>query len=137
MKKCGVKPILDTYVQLAHGVATLQRIQSNSSPPKPRYILEIIRNMDELDDWTSHKNIGILLTVLKTTAINSTGTALLQIIDAARKVWEKTNPERFRSPRPEQELMRDLYHYLLILSMSPNHKDWDTAKRLLIYLKER
>lgn len=138
MKKCGVKPILDTYIQLAHGIGTLQHLQRSSTPPKARYILEVIERLEDFDDWTAHKNIGILLASLKNAVVNPSlkQETLQRIITAAHKVWSKTNPLESPSPRPQAEINYDLNHYLLILSMSPNSGDWKTARNLLHNLEK-
>jgi hypothetical protein len=139
MKKCGVKPIVDTYIQLAHGVCTLQKLQRKGTPPKPRYILEILSHIDELEGWASHKNVGVLFAALANTArdVNRERTDILeQLAEAAHILWENVYPDLPMTSRNKEDIEYDLNHYILVLSMSPKSTDWMKGRSLLPYLKK-
>src|SRR5437762_2702251 len=117
MKKCGAKPIIDTYVQMAHGLNTLHTRQKNSTPPRARYILELIERLtaSNLPNWNQHKGIGVLLQVLKSSALRakedeSSIETLLQLIDAANVVWKNSWPMNPDAAASEKQFA--LSHYI-------------------------
>ena len=136
MKKCGAKPIIDTYIQMAHSLNTLHSRQKSSTPPRARYILELIERLttSNLPNWNQHKGIGVLLQVLKVSALHAkadtTSTETLQqLIDAAKLVWKNCWPMRPDATTSEKQFA--LTHYLFILSLSPSEEDWIQASQVL------
>ena len=134
MKKCGTESIIDTYVQLAHAVNTMQ----STKPLKPRYILEIIKRLADrnIPDWSSHKGIGVLLQVLKSTATYCKTEALYsmrlgEVVDAAKVVWKMSDPFHLNSQVSEYEKVKAITHYLYILSLSPRQDDWSSGALIL------
>jgi hypothetical protein len=141
LKKTGAKPILDTYVQMAHCINTLQRLLKGQEPPKVRYTLDIVKRLDEFDDWSDHKGIGIFMTIvvkafLRLDTTSDRETVLPQLIAAANKVWEKTNPFDHDTKLSEEDKERLLTHYLFALSHSANNDDLKFAVSLLPRLLE-
>ena len=136
MKKAGAKPILDTYVQLAHCINTLQRLQKGKTPPKVRYTLDIVARLGDFDDWSEHKGIGIFMTLvakacLRISMASEEEGVLPPLIEAGKKVWEKTNPFDHGTKLTEEDKERLLTHYLFVLSLSSNNEDLNTAVNLL------
>jgi hypothetical protein len=130
MKKCGAKPILDTYVQLAYGLATLQRQRPETL--KSRQIVDIIDKLETVDECSQHKGIGILMTVLKNTALQAQDPT--PIVTAAKKLWAKSNPFDHETAMPDNEIEMYLTHYLLIMDISSTPQDWKDAALLLPHL---
>src|SRR5690242_18498054 len=96
MKKCGAKPNLDTFVQLARAIEVAQETQRNNpTPPSAAHIIKILEDMDVIPDWTQHSSVGVFFGVIKNTMIlnkNLPETTVNQLISAAHKVWSKTTP---------------------------------------------
>ena len=128
MKKCGAKPIVDTYVQLAHALNTLQSREKHGSTPKATNILEIIDRLtsSDLQEWQQHKGIGVLLTVLKSSVLHhiDNPNTLVKLIEASKLVWEKSSPMGTLSKMSEEEKEKALTHYIFILSFSELESDW-------------
>jgi hypothetical protein len=136
MKKCGANPIVDTYVQLAHALNSLYSRRKAGTPPNAQHTLDIIDrlNASNLPNWFLHKGIGILLQILKTTAMqvkSNNPDTLLKLIEASKLVWGKSDPTGPLSKLAENEKEMALTHYLFILSLSPNPGDWELAVTLL------
>jgi hypothetical protein len=139
MKKCGAKPIVDTYVQLAHGLNSLYSRQRSGTPPKAQHTLDIIDrlNAHNLPNWSLHKGIGVLLQILKTTTVQvkpNDPETLIKLIEASKTVWEKSDPMGNMSKLTKIEKGMALTHFLFILSLSPNPGDWELAATLLPFL---
>lgn len=139
MKKCGAKPIVDTYVQLAHALNSLYSRQKTDTPPKAQHTLDIIDrlNKSNLPNWSLHKGIGVLLQILKTTTMQAAQNdqeALPKLIETSKLVWEKCDPMESGSKLAENEKEMALTHYLFILSLSQNPGDWELAITLLPFL---
>src|SRR5947207_4208652 len=111
MKKCGVKTSNNKYVQMAHGLITLNTRQKKSTPPRARYILELIERLtaSNLPNWNQHKGIGVLLQVLKSSALRakedeSSIETLLQLIEASIVVWNNSWPINPEAAASEQQV---------------------------------
>src|ERR1700736_1317486 len=118
MKKCGAKPILDTYVQLAFGVATMQSSQPNNVCQ--RQILNIMERLEPIKNWFEHKNIGIIMTILKNAAVRTEETAFA--VAAANILWTNSNPFSHETKMTDNEVEKYLTHYLLIMEISPHRR---------------
>lgn len=133
MKKIGIEPILDTHVQMAFGICTLQKLQRSSSPPKPRWILDVVRRIEEMDYW-KHKGIGVLLAALANTARevdHKDEQTISVLVENAKKVWQKIYPKDDKTENLPAQFTDDLNHYILILSMSSRESDWKIGEKLL------
>jgi hypothetical protein len=131
MKKSGGKPILDTYVQLAFGVATMLSRRPDKTP-SARHILSILERLEHIDDWSQHKLIGVFMTVLKATALHTEEPA--KVIAAAKRVWEKSDPFDHPTTMTPDEVEKFLTHYLMIMEISTDRNDWNYASGLLHHL---
>src|SRR4030095_12111208 len=103
MKKCGAPPNVDTYVQLAHSLNTLNLNQKNGTIPNVRHSLEIFERLqnNNLADWHLHGGIGIFLKTLHESAkgiktvpeiYHKGDLLLLELLDSAKVVWKKASP---------------------------------------------
>ena len=139
MKKCGAKPIVDTYVQLAHAINTLNTHRPEGTSVNIKSTLTLItRFIDETfstRDINSHRGIGVFFAILRSAVLAAVdgkqSDERERIVDAARWIWDVGGPYTKDSKMHDDDIHRALQNYLCILKASEVKEVWKIAATLL------
>ena len=139
MKKCGAKPIVDTYVQMAHAINTFNANRPETVPASITSTLELTTRFlrENFRNPRAHKGIGILLAILRSASLSAFEKRDIdkqkQLRDTAKLIWDVASPDP-TSTMPEEEIQRALQNYSSMLELSPEKRDWEQAADLLTRL---
>ena len=135
MKKCGARPIDDTYIQLAHALnSSHSRSQHSAKPrvaPSPTSVLQLIEKLPSIQDWTAHKGTAIFLTLIAKELVaqqrngpssspSHDAEVTEKLVQAGESVWTLIDPFSKQTRLNEENKEFALTHYLFILNFSRN-----------------
>ena len=143
MKKCGAKPIDDTYVQLAHALNSSQA-RSGHPTQLTSPVLQLIEKLPSIEDWTAHKGTPILLTIISNVLLSQQNLStpqdqsiLEKLRQAGKSVWTLIDPFTKQTVLDDLQKEAALTHYLLILTLTSQKEDLkQEVQSLLPLLKQ-
>src|SRR5579859_2611660 len=148
MKKCGAKPIDDTYVQLAHALNSSQARSKHTTAGHATQltspVLQLIEKFPSIEDWTAHKGTPILLTIISNVLLSQQTlptpqdqSILEKLRQAGKSVWTLIDPFTKETVLDGLQKEAALTHYLLILTLSSPKEDLkEEVQSLLPLLKQ-